>query len=363
MTRSAEMSEHFASYLRRMGLEAVSFDFDKEKPDTLSFELASFVEQVSRFTQIKAVNSRQEPLALHVGVTGELNSNAFADVFDNHHYIGITLGHFLSSSYFSIQAFFMTKAFQDIGTAPENANYQLELCPEHSFWDLKGASTIEEFGTVKSADRARIFGAYFLTYAMTMLTFHHEFFHIYLGHCPIMNRLGLRGRLLEVGTADLPDGPDRISRSLETVADQSSIILLIKMILADHDLPTIGKVTDLSITDRLRLMLVGAGLQTTSWFAWQKRANLKASSHPDPGARLTHFYCTTKDTLEALGQGNLFLEAASKAMEDLAMIAFRCDDLKSTMFSIANGPPRSQSIEKIPPDIMEMLEEECFRSV
>jgi len=114
--------------------------------------------------------------------------------------------------------------------------------------------------------------------------------------------------------------------------------------------------------DRIRLTLVAAGLLTTSWFAWQKRVGLKAISHPAPGARFLHFYCTAQEALSDLGRGELFKEAASKALDDLASISVRCPDLSSAMASIANGQRRSQSIESIPEHVMVALEIEAFRS-
>ena len=356
------MSDQFTKYIRDIGLEPIELDLNKEKPDTLSFQLASFVANVRRLAEtIKAKNTRNEPLQIHVGVTTELDGNAFACASDNHQYIGITFGHYLSSAYFSLQSFFMTKAFNDIGTPPDNHASTLELCPETKFWENEGVTTLNEFRNIETYDPLRIGGALFLTYVMTMLAFHHEFFHVFLGHCPILKKLGLRGRILEVGNADVSDFQGRVSRSFEAVADQDAIISLINMILADGDLLTgTGKFVKISIPDKLRLLLVGAGLLTASWFSWQKNNGLKSTSHPDPGARFLHFYCTTQETLRLLGREEVFTEASGKAIDDLARIALRCPDLAWAMTSIGKGPSRRQSIEPVPPDIMELLEKEGF---
>ena len=131
----------------------IELDLNREKPDTLSFQLASFVANVRKLAEtIKAKNTRNEPLQLHVGVTTELDGNAFACASDNHQYIGITFGHYLSSAYFSLQSFFMTKAFNDIGTPPDNHASTLELCPETKFWESEGVTTINEFRNIETHD-------------------------------------------------------------------------------------------------------------------------------------------------------------------------------------------------------------------
>src|SRR5208337_3068762 len=111
----------------------------------------------------------------------ELDGNAFASVRDMHHYIGITFGHFLSSTYFSLQSFFMTRAFEDMGVPPDNHDSKLELCPRSGFWEASGIDAINELLQIETDNQVRIAGALFLNYAMTMIALHHEYFHVILG--------------------------------------------------------------------------------------------------------------------------------------------------------------------------------------
>ena len=198
-TKNPVTPDHFAQFLNQFDIKTMPLDMDREKPDTLSFKLASFVEHVRKFATAGALNGRGEPMQLHAGVTIELDGNAFAIAEDGRHYIGITFGHFLSSSYFSIESFFRTNSFLDIGTAPKNDPSKFELCPEEGFWDEHGESTLTGFSTIQAHDRARVGACYFLNYAITMLAFFHEYFHIVLGHCPVMGKLGLQGRIFEIG--------------------------------------------------------------------------------------------------------------------------------------------------------------------
>jgi hypothetical protein len=203
-------------------------------------------------------------LNLHAGVTMELDGNAFAMTADGNNYVGITFGHFLASVYFSIEAFFRTNSFLDIGSAPDHHPSRLELWPDNRFWDSEGVPVINGFSNIQTNDKARVGACYFLTYAITMLAYFHEYYHVLLGHCPVMNKLGLRGRILEVGGGDVSDEVGKISRALETLADRNAIVMLIKLILGDADLPTEGGATRLDTSNRLRLLLVGAGLLTAS---------------------------------------------------------------------------------------------------
>ncbi|MFY9639542.1 MAG: hypothetical protein WCD20_04820 [Rhodomicrobium sp.] len=358
------MSDQFAQYVREIGLVPLEFDIDREKPNTLSFQLASYVgfmQQVA--ATVKAQNKRNEPLRMHVGVTGELNGNAFASSHHKQHYIGITFGHFLSSTYFSLQSFFMTRAFEDMGNPPGNHASRLELCPRSGFWEASGADEVNAFFQIQTDDKVRVAGALFLNYAMTMIALHHEYYHVLLGHCAVLHKLGLHDRLLEVGENSLPPERREVRRAFEAEADQNAIILLIQMILKEGDLLTgTRKFNLVSVPDKLRLMLVAAGLLTTSWFSWQSKTGYKAPSHPNPGARFLHFYVTTKEALEALGQGHLFKEVAEKAITDIAQISVRCSDLTHAMMAIAKGPSRTLEIVPVPEDIRPLLEEEAFTS-
>lgn len=352
--------DQFRPYAEKCFGGCVDFNFEQEKPDTLSFMLASFVLQIRKLAHIELKTPHGRALRLNVGVTPDLHGNAYADEYKEQHYISMTFGHFLSNFYFATEAFFRTDCFADIGPVVAHEPSEIDLCPEPEFWNQRGLAFIEAAARIETGNKQRIWGAYFLTYAMTMIAYYHEYYHVIYGHCAVKNTYGLGPRLQETGYAKGSDAANQILRSFEATADQSAIFMLIKSIIRDADLPTSGNVVCIRREDRIRLALVAAGLLSVSWFVWQKRSGFNIQTHPEPGARFIHFFVSAKQILSDCGCGELFKSSAQQAMDDLARISLRCPDLARAMSTIATGKPRSDTIKPIPFDVLKLLEEHQF---
>lgn len=352
--------DRFRAYAERCFGGCVEFNFDQEKPDTLSFMLASFVLQIRKLAQIELKTPQGRALRLNVGVTAELHGNAYADEYREQHYISMTFGHFLSNFYFAAETFFRTDCFGDIGPVVAHETSDIDLCPEPEFWGQSGVAFIEATARIETGGKQRIWGSYFLTYAMTMIAYYHEYFHVVSGHCSVKNNFGLGPRLQETGYTTGSDTTNEILRSFEATADQSAIFMLINSIVRDADLPTSGNVVRFERRDRIRLALVASGLLSVSWFVWQKRSGLNIQTHPEPGARFVHFFVSAKQVLSDCGCSELFEPSAQQAMDDLARISSRCPDLAHAMPAIATGRPRSDTIKPIPSNVIKLLEEHQF---
>lgn len=349
----------FAAYAERRG-GYIATHFETTTPDTLAFQLATLVRSIEQFSAIELRNSRNQPLQMAVGVTADLAGNAFAHLHDGIHYIGLTLGHFLSSAYFSYQLFFRTPCFPDIGTTPSAATPPIELCPHRQFWSRHGLAFLDGIAEIETEDTTRIKAATFLIHAISSLALYHEFFHATLGHCAVLSQLGFAGHLREVESEDASDVPDLISRALEREADARAISLALNLILSDSDIPTAGGIVNLPVRDRVRLLLVAAGLLTASWHTWQIRTGWHGPTHPEPSSRFLDFFNAARDTLRVRDMDALFSSTAQHALDDLAIAAHQSNDLVAALHLFRQAASAPRVPKPAPPELQELLEREAF---
>lgn len=376
MTAASAQKDNYAEYANKFFGGSVEFDLEREKPDTVSYFLAAIVGHVRKLASVDMRDLSDRRLILNVGVTSELHGNGYAEEYEGQFYIGLTFGHFMSNLYFSTEVFYKTKCFSDFDYPMASDDIQIEICPDVDFWDKRASTLMDDLSKIKMVSLPRVHGMYFLTYAMTSIGFFHEYFHFISGHSGAEACFGLSTLLHENGFDKFSNKSTQDSklfeviedseiaaalRSLEVVADQEAIIILMKSILSDADLPTSGKIVNISQKNRIRLALVAAGLLSTSWSVWQKRSGTSDPTHPEPGARFIHFFICAKQVLVDQNCGEMFEECAIMAMDDLANIARRCNDLAKAMPEIASGRPRSDTIKPISAEIAKLLKGHQFR--
>lgn len=348
-----EKFQHFAE--SRVGASAFRTDADSDTSHVFHSSLES---SIQRFEWTKgATNKAGEKFDIAAGFVDIFSPNAFAERFDNTHYIGMHTALFVSINEFALFCFAQSDFFPDLGNPSEEVSPKPWDDRVPGLWLIdytaKGGHVNNDHSSALiPRDPTRYHFSQYLSFLMCRFVWLHELAHCFNGHVDYVQNRNICLRLNEIPDASLV-GPKCGETSetanattlqcLEFDADQSALWGGVQIQLGR--LENIEGIAKLPQSVRLKLALFGSYAMT--WLFEQYQIYMRSEdehSHPEPLQRLQFLFRTVRENL--LSQHPELADLNSDALGQFDHIRSRIPNLYATdklreMFNAAadHNPP------------------------
>lgn len=288
-------------------------------PDADAAEEMAFAASLASFQKLHErdwgeTNARGQALVVDAGYLESMTPNAFADVHDDRHFIGMHQALLVTIMDLALFAFTQSALFPTVGEAESEASpspahggvpglYLLELT-------LRGENVEAELAKHRvPQDADRHVMAVYLAMLMARFVWEHELAHCQLGHVLFLQTEGQGAHLSEAAF-----GPDLVARrssrlssvelsairhAFELEADAAALRNCIAIQL--ENIENIPGIRALDPGLRIQMSVFGAYLMTWLFEAYGRHAAIEGdASHPEPMMRLASLQRTTRTLLGTL---------------------------------------------------------------
>ena len=312
-------SSEFIAYCGKTSILRLPADYEEN-----NFDVGFVFQILHRLSRSNFTSAGGRRLKLHVGIPDDPEPNAFADVRQGEHFLGVNTGVHLSAGYLARHAIARRDAVPGIGKLPaRQVDGDILLNPGMREWtDIANSEPIDW-----DPRRGQI--AVFIRLCALWFAMYHEWTHVSRGHCDFLGFSGQPAKLSECGTkiAHAPVGMGALSvrRTFEYLADAEALESTLQMVVDGSDPVSKGGGWLLSPVERRRLLLVACGVMAAIWH--QAASSRKfLDDHPRPSTRFLGIIqayrrqAAEMDILEPL-------EDVGAAIGDLARIGRHCSQL------------------------------------
>jgi len=304
----------FRNYAQRHG---GPIDMVDDDPTAGDFLLCTSVLAVVR--SLRRCNSKGIQLAASIGFIDRLEPQAWVEKVDDIHYCAVTYAYYLVSLGLTTHLLRHTSWLADIGQVPDEvstAAMPLAAGPEliASIRSAKARMLIPSW----QVDHKREEAALFLRFCLLSLVILHEYGHASLGHAEICEHIGIAGPLYEFGPRAALLSDRHLYLWFEYLADQHAMRFLTGLVDIGADFMTTMGVVKLSRFDKLRIVVVAAGIMSATWHAYAVHAGTPDEIHPAPSRRFIAFMNAARFRLTHQGRDKKEIDRVlSIAIEDM----------------------------------------------
>ncbi|WP_156842854.1 hypothetical protein [Novosphingobium aquimarinum] len=276
-------------------------------PTQSEIEDLPFIAAVSSFRMLAArtrelINAHGAPFKFDCGYVDTAVPNAFADLHESSHVLGIHQGLVITIIEFALYVFTQADQFPQIGDAAGEDSTAPQFGSAPGIFLL--AKTMRGETIDNETDRHRVpkdadrhVAAIYLAMIMRRFVWLHELAHGVNGHMLLLKDLGVRAALNEVPNpamlvslkkSSLPaDEARRILHALELDADASALRTLCRIQLMGGE--NIEGIATLDFRTRMEMSLLAAYLMAWLFDEYQRFGHtLHDETHPFPRERLAH---------------------------------------------------------------------------
>lgn len=281
-------------------LSCLPFVPSAERLDHQAFAsaLASF-KALSTFAH-GMINAKGHTLTYSCGYLDSMTPNAFADLFDDEHVIGMHQALAATIIEFALYVFTQSDQFAGIGdaAAEDSPDPVFGATPGLFLLDktLRGEKVVvatDKHRVPKDADRH--VAAIYLAMVMIRYVWLHELAHCVNGHVLLLKRMNISTALNEVPDAAMLVGIKKAAldtlraqtmlHGLELEADETALLGLCRVQMADSE--NIEGIAALDFVTRMEMSLLGAYLVVWLFEEYQRFAGeMHDQTHPYPQERL-----------------------------------------------------------------------------
>lgn len=286
-------------------------------PDPDKFEELAFAASLASFGQLAAWtrdlrNARGDTLRFEAGYVDAMSPDAFADLFDGTHTIGMNQALLVTIIEFALYVFTQRDLFPQIGNAADEGSPapHFGAAPGILLLDrtLRGETILPErdrHRVPKDADRH--IAAVYMAMIMTRFVWFHELAHCVKGHVLFLKAHRITAPLGEIPdqltlvglrTPTFPlDQVQTLLHGFEREADEAALTGCCRVQLAQAE--NIDGIKAFDFATRLEMSLLGSYLMTWLFDEYQRHTNnLHDRSHPFPHDRLRYLVRAAHALLE-----------------------------------------------------------------
>jgi hypothetical protein len=315
-------SESFNQYAAACGGVARGNAFPIEKI-RIQQEYVLALQVWSNLAKSRGTNALGQAFDNHFGFIDDAKPEAFADVVDGEHYIGMHTGLVRISFYLADELFLLRDVMMGYGAGVTDYNDRdLNLFPSPDALEESEALASE---VITKVHPKRVAARDHFAHFLVMFGLFHEFNHAISGHSAfVVQRKGL-GRLHENGSWAAEGMTSKLHQEIEYTADMGAIETMFDYIQRGAILRQLYRNAP-RIPVQHRVFLSALAILCSLWH----KMNLGFGSdgfHPVPEARWTacmRLYTIFLQTHYPFGRWALIGRAAAR---DLGLIASQCEDL------------------------------------